>query len=233
MRLLRALMTLALLCVGVAACGGASRGLGSVSQAASSTATDGSSATTPADRALTRHSFKGDEDDDDQESKTFGQESSGDKDADPDNDYKDNQNKGYYDKDDSEVRTFGQPADPADKRAITAVVRRFDTAAATGEGATACLLIYSVFAQTIVEGYGHGAGPSYLSGGNSCPSVMTLLFKHDHSELTGAVKVTGVRIKGKSAYALQGSVTRPASYFMLRHEGSAWKIDGLLSSPLP
>ncbi len=234
MRLLFVLGTLGLLSLSLAACGGAHKRAGSVSQAATSTTTGGLVATTVARPPLARgHAFRGDEDDDDEESKTLGTTETGDSDNDDDNDYEDNANKGYYDKDDSAVRSFGHAASPAEKRAITVLVKRYYAAAAAGNGAKACSLIYPAFAAVISEEYGQASGPSYLHGGKTCAAVMSLLFKHDRSELTSAVEVTGVRVKGGRVYALLGSATLPAGSLALRHEADVWRIDGLLGVPLP
>jgi hypothetical protein len=238
MRLLFVLGTLSLLSLGIAACGGASKGSDSVASSIAAngglaTAGGGLTTTTARPPLAQGQAFRGDEDDDDDESKTLGTRETGDSDNDSDNDYEDNEHKGYYDKDDGVVRTFGGQASPAEKRAITAVAVRYQAAAAAGDGATACSLIYPVFADAIAEDYGRAPGPSYLRGGKTCAAVMSLLFKHDHIELVGAIKVTGVLVNGNRAYVLLGSATMHASYFMLRREAGAWKVDGLLSTPLP
>jgi hypothetical protein len=128
MRRLCMLLALSLLSLNVAACDSTSKDLGSASQTASIAATtDGVAATAASSGKLEEGSFKGDDDDD--ESKTFGNTGGSDSDNDSDNDYQDNAHKGYYDKDDGAVQSFGHPASSAYEQAITAVVRRFRSAA--------------------------------------------------------------------------------------------------------
>jgi hypothetical protein len=81
--------------------------------------------------------------------------------------------------------------------------------------------------------YGRGSGPAYLRGATTCPALLALLFKHEHAQLNTALLVTGVRVSGGRAQVLLGSRTAPASYAILRREGRAWRIAGMLSAPLP
>jgi hypothetical protein len=178
--------------------------------------------------------LKGDEDDDDEpdESKSEGSNPEGDADNDTDNDYLDSLHKGYYDRDDSAIVDFGHAASAAEERALATVVKRYVEAAAVADGGTACTLLASSIADTAAEDYGRNAGPSYLSGANTCPQLLTDLFRHAHAELTAAVEMTGARIEGNQAYALLGSAKAPASSLSLLRGKGAWKVDELLVRPL-
>jgi hypothetical protein len=233
MRLLFALLVVPLLGAGIGACGGGGDGTGPASQTSSIiTAVSGATPTTVAGARQPAVRLKGDEDDDDSASRDIGS-SPYDNDADFDNDRYGDGNKGYYDGDDKPIRAYGQAAGTSDKRALAALVERYYAAAAAGDGAAACSVIDPSFAKAIPEDYGQAPGPGYLRGAKTCPAVMTLLFKYFHSQLGGAVEVTGVRVKGDQAFVLLGSTTRPASYLTLKRKGGgAWGIEGLLATPL-
>ena len=93
-------------------------------------------------------------------------------------------------------------------------------------------MITATFVQAIPEDYGKGAGPVYLRG-NTCPVVMSRLFKHERKRLAAAFTVTGVRVHGNQAFVILGSQTQPATYLTLEHERSGWKLAGLLGIPVP
>jgi hypothetical protein len=235
MRSLPASLAIALLGVGLGACGGSGKDAGSASQANSTTATIAAKVGAPGPGVSTTpsaavSSFKGDEDDDESASNHTSTSSRYDNDADFDNDAI--KNKGYYDGDDSAISATGQAARPTEERAIAALVKRYYAAAAAGDGAKACRLIYSTLEEAIPEDYGQPPGPAY-SRGKTCAVVMSKTFAHSHSQLAGGFAVTGVRIEGKEARALLGSRTLPASFILLRRERGVWKINELLGQPLP
>jgi hypothetical protein len=176
-------------------------------------------------------SLKGDEDDDDTAAGETPGNSSHDNDADFDNDYK-KESKGYRDSDDSSVVAYGHATNPADWRAIAALVKRYYAAAAADDGATGCSLIYSTFAKAVPEDYGQGAGPAY-SRGTTCPVVMSKTFEHFHSQLAGPVIVTSVRVSGLEGRALLGSHTMVARYIRVKREHGTWKINQLIGESLP
>jgi hypothetical protein len=232
----RSLLTLpviVLLGLGLGACGGL--GKGSTSQtsfkAATTAAKSGApppaeSATTPAPAA---GSFKGDEDDDETTS-TYTGNNRYDNDADFDNDTI--KNKGYYDSDDGAISAYGQAAGAADKRAITALVKRYLAAAATSDGAKACPMIYSTLEEAIPEDYGQPPGPAYARG-KTCAVVMSKMFAYAHSKLAGGFGVTNVRVEGREARALVGSRMAPARFIVVTRERGVWKIDELFGQFLP
>lgn len=146
---------------------------------------------------------------------------------------KDSTSGDYYDGDDGEIRYHGHAASAADVRAITALVKRYYEAAAARDGATACALTYYIATETLPEQYGQPPGPLWLRGANTCPTLLTRVFKHFHRQLTVPVVVTAVRVSGGRADALVGFRTLPAGFVEVRREGISWKIDGLLATALP
>jgi hypothetical protein len=143
------------------------------------------------------------------------------------------ENDRYHDSDDAAVMSEGHAATASQARAIAVVVRNYYKAAARADGAAACSMMYSVFAESVVEDYGEAPGPAYLRGAKTCRAVATLLFEHERAQLAGTVKVTGVRVDSRTANALIGSSTMPASRIGLKRELGVWKIEGLIGTPLP
>ena len=61
----------------------------------------------------------------------------------------------------SSALNYAHAASAADRRAVTALIKRYYAAATAGDGATACSMLYITLAEAVVEDYGHGsAGPS-------------------------------------------------------------------------
>lgn len=228
MRPLLALMVSALLVLAAGACGGSGTGARSASRTAASGTAPGTAQASTAGATPTQDSLRGDEDDDESAADQTGNNRY-DNDADFDNDT--HENAGYLDSDDSSIQAFGQAPSAVEDRAIAALVSRYFAAAAAGDGAKACPLIYSLLAEAIPEDFGRSPGPAYARG-KTCAVVMSKIFKHDHAQLAG-VQVTGVRVSGNEARALLGSKALPAGSILLRREHRAWKMDALLSEPLP
>ncbi|HEY5287023.1 MAG TPA: hypothetical protein VIJ50_07955 [Solirubrobacteraceae bacterium] len=153
--------------------------------------------------------------------------------GDEDGDYKDVPRGGYYDADDSAIRDYGHAAGASDTRALTALLRRYYAAAAADDGRAACALTYSLLVETLPEEYGQPPGPRYLSGAATCPAVLAIVFKRFHAKLVMPFEVESVRVSGERAEVLIGSRTLQAGMVTARREGRAWKIDGLLATPLP
>jgi hypothetical protein len=228
-----ALLAVALLSIGTAACGDAGRRAHPVSQASSRVVT-GAAASIPSGGAVTQRYLNdgdndpsSDNDEDDLNGKTIDEDHDGPEDhVNPENDR-------YHDGDDGSVVAYGRSASAVEERVIAALVERYHAVAVAGAGAVACSLIAPSVAGAIPEDYGRAPGPTYLRGGKTCSAVMSLLFKHAHGQLAGAVEVTGVRVEGDRAIALLGSGTMPAGDIIVRREHGAWKIDGLIEGPLP
>jgi hypothetical protein len=236
MRSLPVLLTTVVVGAFLAACGGTGKGSGLASTASSkAVAARGTPATTPASTPASEppglRGLKGDEDDDDAPG-NHTTDTSHDSDADFDNDSKVKQGKTYFDSDDGIVRDYGQAASAPDTRAITALVRRYYAAATAADGARVCSLMFSLLAEAIPEDYGRGAGPAF-SRGNTCPVVLSKLYRHDHGMVAGVMVVTGARVNGKRGQALIGSKAMPASSLALKREYAVWKIDALLPHTLP
>ncbi|HEY5194256.1 MAG TPA: hypothetical protein VIJ39_10350 [Solirubrobacteraceae bacterium] len=176
--------------------------------------------------------LRGDEDDDDDNSETENPRNPPDGDADRDHDYNENVINGYYDADDTAITHYGHAADATDRQALTAFSKRYYAAAAAGDGAKACSMIKPSFARAIPEVYGRGAGPPYLRG-KTCAVVMSLLFKHLHSQMAAPITVSGIRVEGSTARIIVGSPATPVGYLPMEHEGTGWKIVGLIATPLP
>ena len=135
---------------------------------------------------------------------------------------------------------YGRPADTADMRTISGVLRRYYAAAAAEDGTLACRLTNPAVGATAARDYGQELGPGqtlqdtrYLSGAGSCAGLLTRLFEHLHAQLSAPIRVTGVRVSGDYAYALIGSATLPASFVEVVREAGGWTIDGLLGRPVP
>ena len=233
MRPLLALLVLALLGLDALACGSAGKGTSSALRGSpGSVAVGGSSSTVSGPTPASGGSLMGDEDDDDTTSNhTYSAEYDNDADFDDDR----ARQLGYRDSDDIEIVDYGRAASSAERQALTAVVERYYAAAAAADGRVACSLLALAFAKSIPEDYGRGggSGPAYLRG-KTCSAVMSLLFKHEHRQLSDKIEVTDVRIKGREALALLGTKTEHASYLILEHQrGGTWGIVGLLASVLP
>jgi hypothetical protein len=217
------------LSLGISACASAGKDTGSsgghTSTAHNATHATGTAIAPSGDRVL-------DDGDTDNPNDIDGDEYS--RDHDDDSDGRTPGSYGYPDLDDEAILGYGHAAGTATRRAITAAITSYYTAARIGAGAKACPLIISSLADSVVEDYGHGsAGPSYLSEGKSCPATMSLLFGHFHSELAGPIRVAAVRLDGRQAEVVLVSKTMPASYMTMDREGSAWKVQRLLGTALP
>jgi hypothetical protein len=142
-------------------------------------------------------------------------------------------NGSYHDSDDKGILTHGYAVNPSKERMISAFVERYFVAAAAEDGVTACSMIEPRLASSLPRDYGGAAGPAYLRGAMTCQSVMSLIFKHFHSELTGVIKVTSVRRMGDQTLVLLGSTTMPAGDISVEPSGGTWRIASLLGSALP
>jgi len=228
MKSIFALLAIVLFGVGLAACGSASD---THSASAASAGTSGR-----ASKALPNNSPQGYLNDGDND--VIGDadnDNNHDDDNDNSEDHKPEENGDYHDGDDRGIVSFGQPADPADKRAVTATVKRYYALAAAGDGATACTMLTPSLARSAEQDYGHGsAGPTYLSAGRNCVEVLGLLFGHFHTQLTSTTTViTGVRVEGKEAIALLGSRAQPAGEIPLTRIAGVWRIGSLFGGALP
>lgn len=135
------------------------------------------------------------------------------------------------------VIDFGHAANAVTEQAITVLVKSYYTAALTGDGAKACSMIYSTFAEAIAEDYGEkSAGPAYMRGTKTCPTALSRLFQHFHSELAvedPILRVTAVRFNHGRGLVVLGFGRLPERQIAVERERRRWKIDALLDSELP
>jgi hypothetical protein len=206
-------LAVVLLGSGLAACGGAGKGGGPASQVSPSATARGtatgatSSGQTP--RAVLAAPPSGDTDHDSSEQTTF-------------------------DSDDGHSLHFGHAAGPADRRTITAIVKRYYAALAAQDGVTACALLMAVVAESLPEAI---YGPSALThtSGKTCAEVASALFAESHPQLVAedrTLRVIGVRVRRRRASALLRFGARSARHILLYREGGAWKIGTLADEDL-
>lgn len=228
MRCLLALFGIASFSSCVIACGGTGRSQSqsSSSHAAADRATVGRSTGTG---ISPEGSFLGDGDSDNP-GDTDGDEVA---DHDADSDGSTPESKLFHDKDDEAIMSYGHAANAGDERTVTTFVKHFYAAALAENGTAACSTMPPVWGKEVVEDFGRrGTGPGYMYG-KTCAEVMSRLFEHFHSQLTGGIVVTSVRVKGDQAYALLGSPTMPASDILLVRNGTTWRVMGIFGGPLP
>lgn len=153
--------------------------------------------------------------------------------TDTDSDYPTSASYKFPDADDRTTFAYGHPASGPDARVIAGVVKRYYAAASASDGAAACLLLLPSFARSVPEAYGENGGPSYLHGAKSCPVLTSMLFRHFHKELAEPITIVEARVEGSNAQVVLSSRKLPASHIFLAHQGRSWRIQELLSQPLP
>ena len=220
----------ALLCLGVASCGGASR------QTGHSTATGAAAAQTTTGVAQTTQGHRyGDYDSDEENAaQVDGDDDDITAPLDGDGD-SDNASASYYDGDDSSVLGYGRAAGAVDRRAITALIERYYAAAAARDGASACAMIVSPLANSVAVDLGRPPGPSYARGG-TCAAVMSKVYARDHSQLaaySSKLEVHAVRLHGPRGTAVLAFRALPARRMPVTREQGRWKIAALLDGELP
>ncbi len=130
------------------------------------------------------------------------------------------------------VREFGHPAGASDSAQVAVLVKRYYAAAAAGDGARACALLFFALEESVAELYHWAPGPRYLNGADSCQAVLSRVFAHFHAQLGIRPGVELVRVEGKLAKALLIWPPLPPGYVEVRREGSSWKLDSLLAAPV-
>ena len=205
------LLTMAMLASGVAACGGASGDPSSSSSADRSAATTGGTTQTNTHAKLPAGYWKSDGDED-----------------------LDEQENGPSKDDKGGMVASGHGASPADKNAISAVVRRYLQAGTAGDGAEGCSLLAASLSGALAEQ--ESQLPS-RSAGVTCAAALSRLFNEEHARLLAegfaTMVVTGVHVDGPMALATLGFRTAHESEIVLRREHGVWKIDALSDSTLP
>lgn len=205
---MKSLLTMALvvwLSMGVAACGGASKEATSGSSTSSNAAADSAIVTTSS-AASTPSRLR----------------------EDRDKDYGDSDSDSYFDNDDYNTVNYPYTARPAEIRAVTALVKRYLAAAVTDDGATACSLIYSLFAEAIPETLGLPPTGTPALRGKTCAVVMSKLFKINHAQLaaeSATLEVATVRVNDMRGFALLHFKGIPAHSIGVHLERGTWKIE--------
>jgi hypothetical protein len=134
---------------------------------------------------------------------------------------------GYHDADDVRITGVGHASGRADAKAVTSVVYSYQAATAAGDARRACALVTKPVYKAVGPDYDQT--PSHRTRrSKTCEGGMAFLFKAYHVQMTAHSTVTSVRVKEKEAYALVGSPTARAGYFMLEREHGRWRISVLL-----
>lgn len=206
-------LVIALLSIGAAACDSASKGTSSTVRTSSDPA--GASTTAPASDTTTPNLDP----------------------TKPDADMDNDPGAAYDDTNNNSVLNYGHPATAADKQAVTALLKRYYAAAASNDGAQDCTMLLSSLAAALPADFGPGAtGPAYLRKSTTCPTIMKLLFEHNHGLLSlesPKLEVKRVRLVGHRGLAILGFGTMPERQISVSREGHTWKISELLDSELP
>lgn len=150
---------------------------------------------------------------------------------DRDNDYEWTSNpRSYYDSDDYDRPYYPDKANAADTRSVAVLVKRYLAAAADEDGATACSLMYSLFAEMVPETWGQSATRSPYEHGKTCAQVMRKLFAERHSQLAveaTSVQVTDLQTNERRGLALLRFAHLPSHKIDVHREHGAWRIDAL------
>jgi hypothetical protein len=211
------------LCASIAACGGA----------AQVTATD--PAAIPPSPSLT-----GDYDGDDEyhadprRKDADNDDSNAPKDKDNDTDASGG---GPFDADDHAMLHFGHLANPAEWRAIAALMRRYFAAADAQDGAAAC----AMFAPALVRSTSTMLGGAtdiarYLRGQPTCAGLMARMFAHYHREIAAhaaRLSVSRVRVQLNEGLVGLSFGTLPEAELRVQRVGGVWKVENQLDTELP
>jgi hypothetical protein len=133
------------------------------------------------------------------------------------------------DDDDSKLVALypGKPSQ-ASQREIAAIVKSYYAAAAADDGTKACELLDSSLAAGLSENAGSAA---------SCVTPIDRLFAQERQQLSedevSTMVLTGIHMNGELALALLGFRKAPERELQLEREGRAWKIGALVDSEIP
>lgn len=141
-----------------------------------------------------------------------------------------------FDSDDGSVVHFGRAASASETAQIAPLIRRYYRYAAAGNGAGACSMLYSTFAEAVPEDYGTSPpGPAYARG-TTCAAVLTAIFRHYHAEIAARLpllRVSLVRIKERQGVAVLSFGAMPEREIHVVREGHAWRMLALTDDRLP
>jgi hypothetical protein len=137
--------------------------------------------------------------------------------------------------DDVYILRFGPAAGPADKNAITALIKRYYSALAHEEDSLACSLLFLVLQNLVPETYSQTSRSQKAGQGKTCAAVLSEVYAGHHRELVdenGRLRVVAVRVQGNSALALLRFGPRLVRRVVIYREGAAWKIGTLQANRL-
>jgi hypothetical protein len=137
---------------------------------------------------------------------------------------------------DRSVLDLGHAADATDRALIAALVQRYYKAEADENGAAACSMLYSPYAESVPEDYGTSPpGPPYARG-TTCPAVMTLVFQHFHGQIAARLpklEVSRVRLVAHQGVAVLSFGAMPEREIHVAREGHTWRVVALTDTELP
>jgi hypothetical protein len=157
---------------------------------------------------------------------------------DPDDD-SDNYPKQLPDRDEEpyyENEPFGHPANPADARAASALVRSYYYDAAHGDAPAACRLLYSTREEPMT-GEDRARALHLSSPAAACAIVLSQLFGEQRAMLRSqdaTLKMGAVRTEYNRASVQMYFGHPPVAYYIEAHrERGAWKLDMVLAIDRP
>lgn len=136
----------------------------------------------------------------------------------------------------SQALAIGHPASPVERRAITALIKRYYAAALAGNGAAACSMLFSTLEESVPEDYGVSPpGQPYMKG-KTCPAVLDGVFRHFHPQLAAelpSLKVARMGVNGRHAMVILTFGKMPMREIPTSREGRIWRIGALLDTEVP
>lgn len=139
---------------------------------------------------------------------------------------------GRYDVDNDTHATFGPLAGATELATITKLVTRYYGDAAVDDGERACALLDPLVAEGLVE-QSHLREGSGSPGEDTCPEVVSKLFKQRHRELVHDLalpRVAWVQTKRDRAIALVRFGAERERLVRVRRTHGIWKMDALIDS---
>jgi hypothetical protein len=113
---------------------------------------------------------------------------------------------------------------------------RYYAVEAAENGAKACSMIYSTFAESVPEDFGISPPAPKYARGTSCSAVVTAIFRHFHRQILARMpklKIARIRVKEHRGVAILSFGAAPPREFTVAREGRTWKIMGIVDSQLP
>lgn len=136
-----------------------------------------------------------------------------------------------FDADDHYALQIGRAASASDRRDIAALVERYYQAISTGDGTTACSLLFRIFAETLPE----TTNPPNDHREESCAEIVSQVVAPLHRRLVAeakSLKVIGVRVKGLRAWAIMRFGPKSVRRIEIFREGARWKVSTVIDKPL-